>query len=166
MLGMLIVVRPGLGGFQPAALFCVGSSLCWALALIITRRIAASELPQTTVLWSAGIGSVVLTLLLPLGAAVPDLKQLALSLTMGVAASGGQWLVILAHRVAPASLLAPFFYGQLLWATVSGFLVFGSVPDGWTLLGASVIVASGLYTAHRERVRARQGAVRQPEPVR
>jgi drug/metabolite transporter (DMT)-like permease len=49
---------------------------------------------------------------------------------------------------------------------VSGFLVFGSVPDGWTLLGASVIVASGLYTAHRERVRARQGAVRQPEPVR
>ena len=55
--------------------------------------------------------------------------------------------------VAPASLLAPFFYGQLLWVTVLGFLVFGNLPDSWTLTGAGIIIASGLYTAHRERVR-------------
>lgn len=155
LLGMLIVVRPALGGFQPAALFCVASSFCWAMALIITRRIANSDLPQTTVLWSAVIGTAALTVLLPLQAIVPNPRQLALSLAMGVVASAGQWLVILAHRVAPASMLAPFFYGQILWATLSGLVVFGSLPDRWTLLGASIIVASGLYTAHRERVRGR-----------
>jgi drug/metabolite transporter (DMT)-like permease len=156
MLGMLIVVRPGLGGFQPAALFGVASAFCWAMALIITRRIAAIDAPQTTVLWSAGVGSAVLSVLLPFQAVWPDAHQLLLSLALGVLASGGQWLVILAHRLGPASLLAPFFYGQLLWVTISGFLVFGNLPDRWTILGATIIVLSGLYTAHRERVRGRQ----------
>jgi drug/metabolite transporter (DMT)-like permease len=153
LLGMLLVVRPGLGGFQPAALF-------WSLSLVITRRIATTDLPQTTVLWSAGIGTLVLTVLLPFAAIVPTAHQLVLALGMGVVASGGQWMVILAHRSASASLLAPFIYAQLPWATVAGFLVFGNLPDGWTLAGAAVIVASGLYTAHRERVRGRRSGSR------
>ena len=153
MLGMLVVVRPGLGGFQPAALFGVASAFCWALALIITRKISNSDTPQTTVLWSAGIGTAVLSLILPFQAIWPTPKQLGLSLILGVLASGGQWVVILAHRIAPASLLAPFFYSQLLWVSVLGFLVFGNLPDIWTIVGATIIAASGLYTAHRERVR-------------
>jgi drug/metabolite transporter (DMT)-like permease len=161
MLGMLVVVRPGVGGFQPAALFGVASSLCWALALIITRKISSSDAPQTTVLWSAAIGTAILTLMLPFVAVWPTLEQLGLSLVLGVLASGGQWLVILAHRIAPASLLAPFFYSQLLWVTGLGFLVFDNLPDGWTIAGATIIVASGLYTAHRERVRRAT-----PEPGR
>ena len=156
VLGMLVVVRPGLGGFQPAALFGVASAFCWALALIITRKISGSDAPQTTVLWSAAIGTAVLTLMLPFVAVWPTPKQLGLSLVLGVFASGGQWAVILAHRIAPASLLAPFFYGQLLWVSVLGFVVFGSLPDGWTIAGAGIIVGSGLYTAHRERVRRHQ----------
>ena len=71
MLGMLIVVRPGLGGFQPAALFGVASSFCWALALIITRRISSSDTPQTTVLWSAAIGAGGADLILPFQAVWP-----------------------------------------------------------------------------------------------
>ena len=153
MTGMLIVVRPGLGGFDPAALFGVASAFCWALALIITRKISSSDPPQTTVLWSASIGTAVLTLILPFQAVWPTPKQYGLSLVLGILASGGQWLVILAHRIAPASLLAPFFYGQLLWVTVLGFLVFRNLPDTFTLAGAAIIVGSGLYTAHRERVR-------------
>ena len=156
MLGMLVVVRPGLGGFQPAALFGVASAFCWALALIITRKISNSDTPQTTVLWSAGIGTAVLSLILPFQAIWPTPKQLGLSLVLGVLASGGQWVVILAHRIAPASLLAPFFYGQLLWVSVLGFLVFGNLPDIWTIVGATIIAASGLYTAHRERVRRQE----------
>jgi len=155
MVGMLVVVRPGMGGFQPAALFGVASAFCWALALIITRKISNTDAPQTTVLWSAAIGTAILTLMLPFEAVWPTPKQLGLSLVLGVLASGGQWMVILAHRIAPASLLAPFFYGQLLWVTVLGFLVFGSLPDQWTLTGAGIIIASGLYTAHRERVRGK-----------
>jgi drug/metabolite transporter (DMT)-like permease len=156
MLGMLVVVRPGLGGFQPAALFGVASAFCWAMALIITRKISSSDTPQTTVLWSAGIGTAVLSLILPFQAIWPTPKQLGLSLVLGVLASGGQWVVILAHRIAPASLLAPFFYSQLLWVSVLGFLVFGNLPDIWTMVGAAIIAASGLYTAHRERVRRQQ----------
>ncbi len=158
LLGMLIVVRPGLGGFQPAGLFGVASSFCWALALIITRRIAGTDLPQTTLIWSAAVGAVALSALLPFEAVWPTGRQLVLALILGVLASIGQWLVILAHRIAPASVLAPFFYGQLLWVTVSGFLVFGNLPDVWTITGASIIVTSGLYTAHRERVRRRTQA--------
>ncbi len=69
MAGMLIVARPGTGGFQPAAMFGVASSSCWALALIITRKIAASDEPRTTILWSALVGAVVLTISFPFEAA-------------------------------------------------------------------------------------------------
>lgn len=159
MAGMLIVVRPGTSGFQPAALFGVASSGCWALALIITRKIAASDEPRTTILWSALVGAVVLTILLPLEARWPSWGQLGLCLMLGVLSSAGQWLVVLAHRLAPASLLAPISYTQLPWVSISGFVVFDNLPDRWTLVGAAIIIASGLYTAHRERIRAR-GKVR------
>jgi drug/metabolite transporter (DMT)-like permease len=113
MLGMLVVVRPGLGGFQPAALFGVASAFCWAMALIITRKISSSDTPQTTVLWSAGIGTAVLSLILPFQAIWPTPKQLGLSLVLGVLASGGQWVVILAHRSVAARpvLLQPTALG-------------------------------------------------------
>ncbi len=156
MVGMLIVVRPGTTGFQPAALFGVASSCCWALALIITRKIAASDAPQTTILWSSVIGVIVLTILLPFDVQWPTWWQFMLCLMLGVLSSAGQWLVVLAHRLAPASVLAPFSYSQLPWVTIGGYLVFANLPDRWTLVGASIIIASGLYTAHRERVRARQ----------
>jgi drug/metabolite transporter (DMT)-like permease len=155
MLGMLIVVRPGTGGFQPAALFGVASSFCWAIALIITRKMATIDPPQTTILWSAAIGAGVLTLLLPFGFAWPTWPQFWLMLMLSVLASGGQWMVVVAHQHAAASLLAPFSYTQLIWVSIAGYLVFANVPDRWTLLGAAIIVASGLYTAHRERVRMR-----------
>jgi len=155
MIGMLIVVRPGTTGFQPAALFGVASSSCWALALIITRKIAASDAPQTTIFWSSLVGAVMLTILLPFDAAWPTAWQLSLCLMLGVLSSAGQWLVVLAHRLAPASLLAPISYTQLPWVTIGGYLVFSNLPDRWTLIGASIIIGSGLYTAHRERIRAR-----------
>ena len=164
MVGMLIVVRPGMGGFQPAALFGVASSFCWALALIITRKISSSDAPQTTVFWSAAIGTLILTVMLPFQAVWPTPKQFLLSLVLGVLASSGQWMVILAHRIAPASVLAPFFYSQLLWVTGLGFLVFGNLPDRWTVTGAGIIIASGLYTAHRERVRRKLANARVAAP--
>ncbi len=154
MVGMLIVVRPGMQGFEPAALFGVASATCWSIALIITRKLAASDPPTTTVLWSAGVGVALLSILLPFDLAWPSGLQWLLMVVLGVLASAGQWLVILAFRLAPASLLAPFTYVQLVWVTIAGYLVFGNLPDQWTLVGAVIIVASGLYTAHRERVRA------------
>ena len=165
MVGMLIVVRPGTSGFQPAALFGVASSCCWALALIITRKIAASDEPRTTILWSAMVGAVVLTVLLPFQAMWPSWWQLGLCLMLGVLSSAGQWMVVLAHRLAPASLLAPISYTQLPWVSVGGYLVFSNLPDQWTLVGASIIIASGLYTAHRERIRSRRARARPVDSV-
>jgi drug/metabolite transporter (DMT)-like permease len=155
MAGMLIVVRPGTSAFHAAALFGVASSCCWALALIITRKIAASDEPRTTILWSALVGAAVLTVLLPFEARWPAWWQFGLCLMLGVLSSAGQWLVVLAHRLAPASVLAPISYTQLPWVTIGGYVVFDNLPDRWTLVGATIIIASGLYTAHRERIRAR-----------
>jgi drug/metabolite transporter (DMT)-like permease len=160
MLGVLIVVRPGTGAFQPAALFGMASSSCWAIALITTRKLASIDAPATTLLWSAGIGTAMLTLMLPFNFVWPTGEQLVLMVLLGALASAGHWMVVQAHRHAQASLLAPFNYTQLLWSTCAGYVVFNNLPDQWTLLGAGIIIVSGLYTAHRERVRARLGARR------
>lgn len=166
MLGVVIVARPGTGGFQPAALFGVASSACWALALLITRKMANTERSSTTLLWSAVVGAIVLTTMLPFVFVWPKPWQWGLTLFIGIFATAGQWLVVLAHRLAPASVLAPFSYTQLIWATLAGWLVFNTLPDQWTLVGAAIIIASGLYTAHRERVRAREARVAASRSVR
>jgi drug/metabolite transporter (DMT)-like permease len=70
----------------------------------------------------------------------------------GAFGSFGHYLLIAAHQLAPASTLAPFMYTQLIWAVLLGYLIFGDVPNRWTLAGAAVVVASGLYLLHRERV--------------
>jgi drug/metabolite transporter (DMT)-like permease len=92
----------------------------------------------------------------PFAWVTPSWNEVLIGLLVGVASTTGQWIVVLAFRYADASVLAPFSYIQLLWASAFGFLVFGEVPDVWTVGGASLIVASGLYTAHRERVRQSQ----------
>ncbi|MDO9707040.1 DMT family transporter [Paracraurococcus sp. LOR1-02] len=154
--GVLIVIRPGTGALSLAALFPVASALCWAATIVITRRMGAGDRTETTVLWSAGTGLVLLSLLVPFGFVLPTWGQLGLGLAHGLCSSVGQYLVILAYRQAAASLLAPFSYVQLLFSTTLGWLIFAAVPDRFTLLGAAVIIGSGLYTVHRERVRARE----------
>ena len=155
-LGVLIVIRPGTGAFHPAALLVIGSSLTWSVATILTRRMAATEDSRATLLWSASVGLVLLSCVVPFFWVTPSPGMLALNLAMGVVASGGQYLMVLAYRHAGASLLAPFSYIQLIWATGFGFLLFGTLPDQMTLVGAAIITGSGMYTIHRERIRARE----------
>ena len=93
---------------------------------------------------------------MPLVWVAPSWHDILFGILIGVASTAGQWIVVLAFRYADASVLAPFSYTQLLWVSILGFLIFGEVPDIWTVIGAAFIVASGLYTAHRERVRRSQ----------
>ncbi len=153
LVGVSMVARPGAVAFQPAALLVVGSSLSWAIAAVLSRKIAGSDRASTTLLWSAATGLVVLTVLLPTQAVWPSPIELTLALLLGTIASTGQYLVILAYRHAAASLLAPFSYLQLIWSTAAGWLVFGAWPDSWTLLGVAVIAVSGLAMAGSERRR-------------
>lgn len=156
LLGVLIVIRPGSGALQAAALFPLASAACWAVTIIVTRRMGTQDRSETTLLWSAWTGLLLLTALVPVGFVAPTAGQVALGVGIGLAASTGQYVLILAYRRAAASLLAPFSYVQLLSSTLLGALVFGAIPDGMTLLGSAIIIASGLYTVHRERVRARE----------
>lgn len=156
--GVLIVVRPGSGTFGIAAAYPLSSAACWAVGVILTRKLAGIDRPWTAMCYTAGVGFVVLGAAVPLVFVPPSLADLGLAACMAAAASVAQLLVVLAFGRAPASLLAPFTYVQLVWATAFGMVLFATVPDGWTWVGASVIIASGLYTAHRERVRAREAA--------
>ncbi|MBV8913254.1 MAG: DMT family transporter, partial [Acetobacteraceae bacterium] len=155
LLGVLIVIRPGGGALHWAAIFPLSSAACWAIAIVATRKMGTQDRGETTLLWSASVGLVLLSAMLPLDFAIPSWKQVGIGTALGTAASTGQYLMILAYRRAPASLLAPFSYVQLICAAVLGYLMFGSVPDAMAFVGAGVIIASGLYIVHRERVRAR-----------
>ena len=157
-LGVLIVMRPGTGAFEPASLLVIASSLAWAFASILTRRMAGED-AATTLLWSAGVGALLLTIALPFDFVVPTWREFGLAVLLGVIASAGQYCMVLAYRHAGAALLAPFSYSQLIWSTSLGYVVFGTFPDAWTGVGAIVIVASGLTTAYHERLRARATSV-------
>jgi drug/metabolite transporter (DMT)-like permease len=153
MLGVLIVLRPGTGAFRPEGLYRVASAMFWAGGVILTRKMTRTERSETTMFWSAIFGLVMLSVIVPFHFAPPTRVQLLMSVGQGILSSLGQWLVILSLRITPVSTLAPYSFTQLLWTTIAGFLAFGALPDQWTIVGAGVIVGSGLYTANRERRR-------------
>jgi drug/metabolite transporter (DMT)-like permease len=156
LIGVLIILRPGTGAFHPAAFFPLVSALAWACTLIMTRMMSGTERAITVMAYSSIVGVCILSVLVPFVWVTPTWHDIAFGIFIGVASTAGQWIVVLAFRYADASVLAPFSYTQLLWVSVLGFLVFGEVPDAYTITGAAFIVASGLYTAHRERVRRSQ----------
>jgi drug/metabolite transporter (DMT)-like permease len=156
LVGVLIILRPGTGAFHPAAFFPLVSALAWACTLIMTRMMSGTERAITTMTYSSIAGLLILSALVPFVWVTPTWHDIAFGIFIGVASTAGQWIVVLAFRYADASVLAPFSYTQLLWVSVLGFLIFGEVPDVYTVTGAAFIVASGLYTAHRERVRRSQ----------
>lgn len=156
LIGVLIVVRPGGSDFQLASVLPVLSAMVWALALIVTRLMSATENPVTTLAWSAVVGCLLLSVLQPLTWQPLTTEAVLIGLFIGVSSTVGHWFIIQAFRHADASLLAPFSYVQLLWASAFGFLLFAVLPDAFTWFGSAIIIASGLYTAHRERIRARK----------
>ena len=166
LIGVLIILRPGTSAFHPAAFFPVVSALGWACCLIMTRQMSGQERAMVTMTYSAIVGFAILCALVPMVWVTPTWHDILFGTIIGVTSTAGQWIVVLALRYAGASVLAPFSYLQLLWVTLLGFLIFAEVPDAWTVAGAAVIVASGLYTAHRERVRHSQlaGLAAEPSP--
>jgi drug/metabolite transporter (DMT)-like permease len=149
--GVLLVMRPGPSGFDPAALFSVGSAVCYAFYGIITRQLARSDSSETTLFYTNVVGAAVMSPLVPFVWTTPSAWNAALMIFMGAAGSLGHYLLIAGHRLAPASILSPFMYTQLIWAVTLGYTVFGDVPTGWTLAGAGIVIASGLYILNRER---------------
>lgn len=152
--GMLLIIRPGTSAFEAAALLPLLGASSWALAAVVTRKMSGQDPAATTLVYSAIVGIVLISLLQPFVWVAPGLPEIGIGLAMGLLSTLGHWLVILAYRHADASIIAPFSYIQLLWAGILGYFAFGSIPDAWTIAGAGIIALSGLYTAYRERVRA------------
>jgi drug/metabolite transporter (DMT)-like permease len=163
-LGVLIVVRPGSGAVGWAALLPLISATCWAISLVVTRRMRHDEAALTTLFYSTVVGLVLSSAALPFIWRSASVGAWALMVAMGVLSVAGQYLLIIALSRSAASLVAPFTYSQIIWSTLLGVLVFGTVPTAGTWAGAAVIVASGIYIAHRERIRSRDARRRATYP--
>jgi drug/metabolite transporter (DMT)-like permease len=149
-LGVMIIMRPG-AAMEWAALLPLATAAFSALYQLATRAVAAVDPVMTTLFYTAALGTLLSSAAVPFFWQAPDLAGWCLLAMVGLLSGVGHLLMIRAYALASASLLAPFTYTQLVWATLFGFLVFGDVPDGWTAGGAAVIVGSGLYVFHRER---------------
>ncbi|WP_340302836.1 DMT family transporter [Roseobacter sp. HKCCD7870] len=155
-LGTLIVIRPGLGIVHPAVFFIVLAASMFAVRQVLSRMIAPYDNTYTTVAYTALVGVAVISIPLPFFWAWPsDKNSLIIMFFMAAFAGLGELLVIRALEIAEAVVLAPVHYSMILWSVMYGYLVFAQLPDGWTLIGTTLIVATGLYTMHRERLAAR-----------
>jgi drug/metabolite transporter (DMT)-like permease len=148
---------------QWAALLSVAAAILYAAYSIATRMAMRHDSAETTLFCANLVGFVIMLAVLPfVWTTPPSLLDFVLLLAVGACGSLGHFLLILAHHRAPASVLSPFIYTQLVWATALGYLIFAHVPSGWTLAGAAIVVASGLYLFNRERRVAARVAPAEP----
>jgi drug/metabolite transporter (DMT)-like permease len=148
--GVIVAIRPP---------FLTGEELHWAMLLplvtavmntvyqLLTRKLAAEDDPRTTFLHTSLAALALTALAQPFVWVPPAASDLPWMLVLGLIGAAGHCLLVLAFARAPASVLAPMSYSQLVWAGLAGVLVFGDWPDGWTLLGAAVIAAGGVLVA-------------------
>lgn len=156
-LGVVFIVRPGGELFTPAVLFPLSAAFCFAVYQLITRKLASTDHALTSNFLSGLFGSVVLLLLLP-GQFTTDITDIDLlfMLILGVLAMTAHILFTIALQYATAATLAPFTYGQIVFAGLVGYLAFAHVPDIWAMLGVFIISASGLavaYLQHQKQLR-------------
>jgi len=150
--GVLVVMHPGIGSFHWAMLLVLGATLGFALYNISTRYLAAFDPPAVTQTYTPLVGVLVMT---PFGLAAWQWPQewwlWVLFAGLGFWGGLGHWLLILAHRAAPAPVLAPYMYLGLIWMSFAGYFVFGDIPTAWTLGGGAIVIVAGLYLLARER---------------
>ncbi len=150
--GVLIIVRPGTQGFHPALILSIINAVLYALFNLMTRHLAAHDSPETTQFYSSVGATLAITpFALAYWQAPPGALQWTVLVLIGLAGGLGHYLLALAHRYAPASVLEPFLYQQIIWMVLLGYLVFGDVPDSAVVIGAVIVIASGGYLLYRER---------------
>ncbi len=152
-LGTLIVIRPGMGIVHPAAFLLIIAASAFACRQILSRVLAGEDRTSTTVAYTAIVSWGLLTLPLLFVWKTPSTAtEIILLVSMAALAALAETCVIIALATAQAVVVAPVQYTLLLWGTMYGFLIFGQLPDSWTLIGAVIIAATGLYTLNRERL--------------
>lgn len=164
-LGMLLIVRPGSDLFQGAALFALGAAWFYAMFQIVTRKLAEEDW-RTLMFYPALFATLATSWVLPFVDWPEKVEWLdvAMLFTCGALGTFGHFLFLRAFQRAPASAVTPFTYMQLVWATLIGWVVFGSFPGGLTLLGMAIIAGSGLFITLHEHRKTRT-AVAEPTAV-
>ena len=151
--GMLVILRPGFTMIPPAALLATLCMVMYAHYHLLTRLASRADRPETSYLVQTVISAVVLSIVGPFVWTPIAWQHLPLLLALGVLGAGGHYCLVRALSVAPAVVVQPFTYTMLLWAVLIGYLVFGDLPDRWTIAGAGLVVSAGIYAAWREHVR-------------
>jgi drug/metabolite transporter (DMT)-like permease len=153
--GVLIALRPGPGMFSAGALAMLGAAVGYSISTVMTRHLRRTETREATMFYGMS-GPIVMGAIWSAFVWVPlQLADLPLLAACGLLNGLGQLCFITALRNAPAGLLAPFQYTQMLWGVLFGFALFGNLPDAPVLLGGAIVICSGLYILHRETVRGR-----------
>lgn len=152
--GVIVILRPGFQAVEPAMLIALTAAGLFAVYNILTKIVSRDDDPETSLLYMGLVGAAVLSVVGPFFWVSPDGWDWVLLLVLGLTGTVGHLMLITALEMAPASVLQPFNYLMLVFASIVGFLVFGNVPDGYTVLGAGIVVGSGLYVFYRERQRA------------
>lgn len=155
--GVLVIIRPGVGVMHWAALIVLAMAASNAVYQLATRMLAGVDSAQTTIFYTGIVGAIAFSLFVPFFWASPSLGGWLAMMALGVFGGFGHYLLIQAFTLAPASLLAPYSYTAIVWVTITGYLVFGDFPDGWTVLGAAIIIVSGIYVFYREAHLRRAG---------
>ncbi|QKV17502.1 DMT family transporter [Oricola thermophila] len=156
-IGTLIVIRPGLGLFHPAIFVVLAAASLFAVRQILSRVLGPVDRTITTIVYTAISSVVLLTIPTILVWQTPtSLRQVLLILLIACTAGIGEFLIIRALELAQAATLAPLQYTMIIWSTGLSWLLFSQLPDAWSLIGAAIIMVSGIYTLHRERLAARQ----------
>ncbi len=148
--GVLVMTRPGAETFRPEALYILAAALCYALSMLVTRRLARSDTTPAIMLSGICVALVVSGLALPFGWRTPVGADFWLCVLLGLVGGTGMYFMTQAYRYAPAALIAPFDYTALLWGTLFGWLVWQELPGTNVWFGAAIVIASGLYIVHRE----------------
>ena len=150
-IGIVIILRPGFQEIHWAYLLIIGVAFFFALFTILTRTLSFTETAISMWFYTALVGMVGSSTIVWYYWQTPTLSQSLMLLFIGAIGGGSHYIVIKAYQRASASMLAPFQYFQIIWATIYGLLVFDVAPDGWTWLGTAIIIASGLYVWSREQ---------------
>jgi drug/metabolite transporter (DMT)-like permease len=152
--GVLIVIRPGTELFHWASIFAVASALCYAVYQVLTRLVAGIDKPETSAIYSSVVGGFGMFLVLPFVWTTPhSLRDILYFCSLGVIGAVGHYLVARAFTNAPANIVSPFQYMQLIGSVTVGYVFFGDFPDLLTWIGAAIIVGSGLYIGWSQTIR-------------
>jgi drug/metabolite transporter (DMT)-like permease len=150
-LGVLVIIRPGFGEFHWGMVLALSAGATYALYSLATRKLSGSAPPLVTLAYTALLGALCMSAVVPFFWVPPDPTGLSWMILLGLIAAAGHFLIIKAFEHAEASLLAPLGYAEILMATVVGYFGFGDFPDPFTWLGVLIVIGSGVYVSLRER---------------